>query len=143
MIAGPDHETLQNLLQQEHYTQAIEHVVDFPDPDYHYAMCLIYGLWGHGEEALEHCQQVEGIDNDSDLYLYYSAEALAYYRLGEYDAARESITLAKEIATDWRLEFLEVLMGNRDISEVTVHPWERKEMFRLVPILMFGGLDNP
>jgi hypothetical protein len=68
---------------------------------------------------------------------------LAYYRLGEYDAARESITLAKEIATDWRLEFLEVLMGNRDISEVTVHPWERKEMFRLVPILMFGGLDNP
>jgi hypothetical protein len=52
MIAGPDHETLQNLLQQEHYTQAIEHVADFPDPDYHYAMCLIYGLWGHGEEAL-------------------------------------------------------------------------------------------
>jgi hypothetical protein len=140
-LARPDHDTVQQLLQQERYTAAIAYVEDFPDPDYHYAMCLIYGTWGDGEVALYHCQQVE-VDEERDFFHYLYAEALAYYRLREYETARESIAEARQIANGWRLDFLEAIMNDGDLSGIYVPPWEQKEARRMIPILMFGGLDN-
>jgi hypothetical protein len=94
LFALTAYEHLSILLNQERYTEAIEHVENFSESDKHLALCQIHGLWGDGEQALFHCQEISGTMNDLlecvwsrcsihaeaawSLYQYYSAQAQAY-----------------------------------------------------------------
>ena len=37
---------------------------------------------------------------------------------------------------------LEAIMDDGDLSSIEVHPLEQQEALRLIPILMFGGVDG-